>query len=58
MDDVNYLLLRRQMSQYSADHAAGPESRAAHLGLVALYTGKVDEVRDKNRLIARTTDRT
>ena len=37
MEDVNYLLHRRQMSLFHADSAAGPESRAAHRDLARLY---------------------
>lgn len=52
MDDVNYLLFRKQVSQLRAEEAATPESRAAHQGLVELYAGEVRAVRERNRIIA------
>ena len=53
MDDVNYLLFRRQLSRARAEAAASPESRAAHEGLVQLYTDQVRAVRERNELIAQ-----
>lgn len=46
--DVNYLLLRQQVSLIRASRASSPESRAAHLGLARAYRERVNAYRLRN----------
>ena len=53
--DVNYLLLRQQMSLIRAQDTRSKEGKAAYEGLARGYSARIDAYREENyRAIAHT----
>jgi hypothetical protein len=44
--DLNYLLMRRQVSLYRSRHAASAEARRAHLAFAVAYAAEISRLRD------------
>jgi hypothetical protein len=53
--DLNYLCLRRQVSQVRADRAACDASRSAHEALAGFYQSLIDRARAGTRATALRT---
>jgi hypothetical protein len=47
--DLNYLLMRHQLSLYGSHHAACMASRRAHRGLATAYAAEIAKARGKAR---------